>query len=435
MTKQADLPLAEGFEDIELTPEQVQKWGDTMSLMAWTAPGFRHLFYKMLSYNKGKHVAVFTRKVPIAATDGQHLLLNPDTFFDLELPERVFVVTHEVLHNVYGDVELLHRVKTSGTVPLNNGKSLPFDMQSMQHAMDYRINALIVDSRIGKIPKDVDGKQRGLYDLKIAGPNDSVLDVYEKIYEDNSQNGGGQGGGFDTVLAPGASTGQNPGAAAQNRNPQQWAVETAAAHTLEAMKSQGKMPAGLKRMFQQLLEPEIPWTDHIRSMFARRVGSGSYNWKRPDRRFIVRDIYLPSPSGFGAGWVVCWGDTSGSIGQKELESYLGELAGIIDDVRPKRLTVVWCDAAIHGVDEIADPMDLQSIKQKGVGGGGGTDCKPVFDWIHENPDAQPDVFIGFTDGYVDFPDKAPEYDVIWCATTKQEFPWGEVVRIHPGQRE
>ena len=160
MTKQADLPLADGFEDIELTPEQVQKWGDTMSLMAWTAPGFRHLFYKMLSYNKGKHVAVFTKKVPIAATDGQHLLLNPDTFFDLELPERVFVVTHEVLHNVFGDVELLHRVKTSGVVPLNNGKSLPFDMQSMQHAMDYRINALIVDSRIGKIPKDVDGKQR-----------------------------------------------------------------------------------------------------------------------------------------------------------------------------------------------------------------------------------------------------------------------------------
>lgn len=430
MTKKADLPLAEGFEDIELTPQQKQMWGDTMSLMAWTAPGFRHLFYKLLSYNKGQHVAVFTKSVPIAATDGQHIMVNPDTFFKMELKERVFVIAHEVLHNVFGDIELLHRVKTSGNVPLNNGKTLPFEMDSFQKSMDYRINALLVDSRIGAMPKEADGTQMGCYDLKISGPNDSVLDVYAKVYEQKPP-----GSGQQDVLAPGASTGQNPGAAAQQRNPQQWAVEIAAAQTLEAIKSQGKMPGSLQRMFQNLLEPEVPWTEHIRALFARRVGSGSYNWKRPDRRFIVRDIYLPSQSGFGAGWVVCWGDTSGSISQPELEKYMGELGGIIEDVRPRRLTVLWCDSKIHHTDEITDAADLQSIKARGVGGGGGTSVNPVFDWIFENPDEQPDCFIGFTDGHVGFPQMEPEFDVIWCCTTKQPFPWGEVVRIHPGQRE
>jgi predicted metal-dependent peptidase len=424
-------PLTDEFKEIELTPEQKQKWGDTMSLMAWTAPGFRHLFYKLLAYNKGQHVAVFTDKVPLAATDGQHILLNPEPFFKMELKERVFVITHEVIHNVFNDIELLHRCRTSEKVPLNNGTTLPFDEDTMQKSMDYRINALIVDSRIGAMPKTADGKQMGCWDTNLSGPNDSVLDVYEKVYKNKPPSPKG----FDKVLKPGSSTGQNPGAASQSRNGQQWAVEIAAAQTIEAMKSQGKMPGALQRMFHDLLNPEVPWTDHIRAIFARRVGSGSYNWRRPDRRFIVRDIYLPSSSGFGAGWVVCWGDTSGSISQPELEKYMGELGGIIEDVRPRRLTVLWCDSKIHHVDEIEDTADLQSIKARGVGGGGGTSVNPVFDWIFENPDEQPDCFIGFTDGHVGFPQMEPEFDVVWCCTTKQPFPWGEVVRINPGHRE
>jgi hypothetical protein len=52
-----------------------------MSLMAWTCPGFRHLFYKLLANNKGKYGAVPTPSVPVAATDARNILINPDTFF------------------------------------------------------------------------------------------------------------------------------------------------------------------------------------------------------------------------------------------------------------------------------------------------------------------------------------------------------------------
>jgi predicted metal-dependent peptidase len=309
------------FDVAPLTDKQKQQWGDTTSMMAWTAPGFRHIWYKLLSKSDSQHVAVMSKRVPIAATDGQNVICNPDTFFDLGLPERVFAMAHEIVHNVYGDVELLHRCSVSEKVPMTDGTTLPFDNETMQHAMDYRINALLVDSKIGKLIKDSQlGKQKisCLYDLKMAGPNDSVLDVYKKVYKKKKEDGTLGAGGFDIVLPPGKSTGQNPGTAAASRSQSQWAIEVSTAQTLEQVRSQGKLAGSLQRMFKEILEPEVPWTEHLRGIFNRRIGSGSYDWRRADRRFIVRDLWMPSRSGHGAGHIVVWGDTSGSIGSGEL---------------------------------------------------------------------------------------------------------------------
>jgi predicted metal-dependent peptidase len=417
-------------ESLKLTPAQTSQWQDTMSLMAWTCPGFRHLFYKLLANNKGSYGAVPTRKVPVAATDARNILINPDTFFKYALKERVFIMGHEIVHNVYGDVEFLNRCNRGGTVPMDDGTTLPFREQTMQKAMDYRINALLRDSKIGAPPTDC------LLDDTIATANEGICDVYRKVYDDE-ENGGkktGKNQGFDVVLKPGQSngTGQTP------RNAQQWGVEIAAASVLENMKSQGRGNGALDRFFNKILNPVVPWTEHIRGIFNRKVGSGSYNWKKPDRRFIVRDIHMPSRSGNGAGWVVCWGDTSGSIGEDEMCKYLAELGAIVDDCRPQRITIVWCDDAIGvrddgspTIDEVEEAADLEAIKYGGVKGGGGTDCMPVFDWIAEHTE-KPEVFIGFTDGYVTFPKQEPDIPVIiWAMTTSVIAPFGDTVPINP----
>jgi predicted metal-dependent peptidase len=410
---------------IGLTPQQTSQWQDTMSLMAWTCPGFRHLFYKLLANNDGAYGAVPTRDVPVAATDQRNIMINPDTFFkNYSLKERVFIMGHEVVHNVYNDVEFLNRCLRNGTVPMDDGTTLPFREGTMQKAMDFRINALLKDSNIGSPPKDV------LLDPTIATANEGVCDVYRKVWDDEENNGGKKVGGksFDLILGPGAGSGGN----AAPRNQQQWQVEVAAAAKLEAMKSQGRGHGSLNRFFNQILNPVVPWTDHIKGIFNRKVGTGSWNWKKPDRRMIVRDIYLPSRSGNGAGWIVCWADTSGSIGEEEMCRYMAELSSILSDCNPKRITVCWCDDEIHRIDEIEEALDLEEVKHSGTqGGGGGTDCQPVFDWIAEHTE-QPEVFIGFTDGYVSFPPSTPDIPVIiWAMTTEKDAPFGDMVRINP----
>ncbi len=416
-----------------MTPQEEAKWADTASMMAWTAPGFRHIWYKLMSemHNSGhsKYVAVCSKDVPIAATDGQNMIINPEQFFKLGLPERVYVAAHEIVHNVYGDVQLLHRCHASGKVPMPDGTSRPFDNDTMQKAMDARINALLDESRIGKKPTMLDGQPIGHYDTEVKG-SDSVFDVYKRYYGDKpDEPEGNNPGGFDNLMPPGAASGQSPQAAAQNRNPSQWAVEIAAAQTLEQMRSQGKMAGALKRMFKDLLEPEVYWLDHITTLINRTCGDGSYDWSHPDEWFAVLDIYSPKPTGHGAGWVVYWGDTSGSRGDSDIASTMAETAGIMEDVHPQRLTAIWCDAGISHIDEITDPMDLEKIVARGVGGGKGTSMQPVLDWIAQQPEV-PDLFIGFTDGYVDFPEREPRFPVIWASSTDVQYPFGQVVKVN-----
>ena len=422
----------EMINDLGLTAKQQGQWEDTLSLMIYVCPGFRHLLFRLLDNHKGRFACIPSDAIPVAATDGKNILVNPDAFFKYELRERVFILGHEIVHNVYNDVDFLHRCRKSGTVPMSDGTTLPFDEKAMQHAMDYRINALLKEGDIGKAPKDC------LLDDKIATSQDSVVDVYKKVYEDYEKNGNLGKDGFDVVLIPGTSTGQSPSAAAQNQ--QVWQIEVKTAQKLEEMKNKGNIPAGLKRLFEEILNPQIPWIDKIRSIVSRKTGSGTYTWRKPDRRFIVRDIYIPSRSGFGAGHIVVWGDTSGSMGDKELCHTMAELTSIMEDTRPERLTVIWCDAAIHRIDELESPSDMAQLTydaaKDGVGGGGGTRVNPVFEWI-DNLERKPEMFIGFTDGYVDFPAAEPDYLCIWASTSKKpsDYPWGDVVEININARD
>lgn len=457
---------------VELTADQKRKWEEVCSLMAWVAPGFRHIWYKLLVNHDGQYSAVFTKLVPVAATDQKNILLNPDTFFAMGLPECVYVLCHEVLHNVYNDVDAIRTWTADEKVRLPNGKSVDFEEGFMQQAMDYRSNALLTDSKMGRIPIATpkliealkkngvppdqcpkDGEQFGWMDKNIATAEASVVDVYSKIYKKKPSDkpgdkqgkagGSGQGGGgpgkqgFDKILPPGTSTGQDPHTASQDRNPQQWATELMVAKHLEQEKSQGNMPGALTRMFEELLTPQIPWQEHIRGFVARRLGSGGYDYRRPDRRLIVRDIYAPSRSGYGCNWLVVGGDGSGSIGQPEMDTYFAETGGILDGLRPRRLTVIWWDTKIGQIDELTDTADLAEVRRKGVANvGGGSDSRPLFDWIEQEAGfgQQPDALICFTDAHIMFPPHAPSYPVVWGVTTDQECPFGEVVRINPTRK-
>jgi len=386
----------------------------------------------MLDNANSKHVAMFTRDVPIAATDGSNLLLNPDTFFKFNLNKRIFIVTHEIMHCIWDHCGLMHRFIRRGKVSYPDGTSLPYDQMTMNIATDLVINDLLIESKIGEFDKD------WLHDTSIATGRDSAIDAYKKVFKKKKKGGGGggdgdgppcKGSGFDEHLKPGTVQGKDAQEAASGRNEVEWTTQVAAA--ANAAKLQGKLPAGLERLLGEILEPKVDWKDKIAALFARKVGSGSYDWRRPDRRLIVRDIYAPGRSGFGAGTVVIAIDTSGSIGERELNMFFAEMAGILEDVKPKRLVVMWCDAKVHRVDEIEEPSDLTELRKKGAPGGGGTSFIPVFDEMQKLGLDNVDALVYLTDGYGSFPRQPPEYAVIWgCISNGAvKYPFGDVVDI------
>jgi len=430
-------------KEVSITKDQERRWEETRTLLLLTCPAFTHLLYTMMNPRKKADTAYWTKEVPVAATDGVTLLLHPDRFFTYELIERVFIVAHEIAHCVFDHCGILHRLTLAGKVGYADGEFIEFIPDVFQMAMDYVINAMLIEGKIGRYNKN------WLFRSDIKG-DDSVIEVYRKLYKEGERGGGGQQGdgqqGFDLHLPPGTTGGegeasQDPTEAEQQRNETEW--RTAVAAAMASAKAQGLLPANLERMFGAILEPAVSWKEHIQAFFARKVGSGGSDWQRADRRLIVRGlsealpgdaIYAPGRSGFGVGTVVMVGDTSGSIDYREGrvgDKFLSEMAGLLEELRPKRLVLIWCDADVHQVDEVEDACDIDTIRSKSMGGGGGTSFVPPFEEVAKMG-LDPDALIYLTDGYGTFPSHAPSYPVLWGSISAYgdvKYPFGDVVDL------
>ena len=121
-------------------------------------------------------------------------------------------------------------------------------------------------------------------------------------------------------------------------------------------------------------------------------------------------------------------DTSGSCHGEVMKQFLGELLAILRDSGGPRveITLIQCDAEVQNVSVLTREDDADRIiKGFRTYGCGGTDFRPVFDYVNrcrEDAD-EGKPFRGLlylSDGCGDFPDRAPDYPVAFL------FPHGGV---------
>lgn len=410
------------FTPCELDARQRRDWSDTRFALTVVCPGFSSIFYEMLNNSGGDYIALFTRDVDTLATDSVNIMINPDFFFGFGLKERLFMLAHEILHPVFNHIIQGYQLAKTGYIQYPDGAKLAYTPRLGNIAMDYCINAVLVNAAIGELPVMKEGSP--YYDTNIATHQSKWPDVYRKLYQENKRGGGGVS--FDKHLEPGVSKGQDPAQAAAEHNQAKWDNAIANAAAIEA-KKMGSEESLLARMFNAMLTPKVSWDDKIVGLLARKTGSGGYNFRRMDRRMIVRDIYIPERSGHGTDTVICAFDISGSMLSWIGENF-AELYGIISDTRPREVIVLWCDMHIQRVDYVNDVGDLDEL-MKFKPRSGGTDFRPVFKWI-DDQDINPDALVYLTDGEGRFPSHAPEYPVIWGSTIKhQNYPFGDVVDL------
>jgi len=410
------------FVEIALDPIQKKAWEQTRSALLWQAPGFTHIFQTMMNPKSDDNMLFWTKDLPTMATDGNCIMANPEFFFGLPLWKRVFAIAHEISHGIFDHCGVGAKLAALGNVNVAPGKDLPYDPAQANVYMDYVINDVLVQSKIGEIDP------KWLHDPKIATQNDNWVDVYAKHYKKNKQP---PGGGFDQHLAPGKAPGGKPN---QQRSPQTWKnAIAAAAQITKEQTSRGDGSAAMTKFFEQFLDPYVSWTDQIFGVFARKVGSGGYDYRRADRRLLARDIFAPSRSGNGAGTVVIVGDSSGSIFMvKSLQDrFFAEMSGLLADLKPRRIILIWCDAEIKEVIEVADEIDLVQARYKGMVGGGGTSFVPPFEYLEKEGVEDIDALVYLTDGDGDFPTQQPDYPVIWgnIKRGQKSYPWGDVIEI------
>ena len=206
----------------------------------------------------------------------------------------------------------------------------------------------------------------------------------------------------------------------------------AAAQQVERM--QGELPAGVKSLLDKLQKPSLPWQELLKQFVTTCYG-GKRRWLPPARRHVWQDLYLPSMRNEALKAVVAI-DTSGST-MGDLPVFFAELVSLMKSFGKFDLEVIQCDAEIQVVEHYSEGNLPPPDKKWQVKGFGGTDFRPVFEYIQKTRKVQPDLLLFFTDGYGTAPSRRPLYPVMWVLTGDGVEPadWGRVVRFKRGDRQ
>jgi predicted metal-dependent peptidase len=337
----------------------------------------------------------YTDDVPTAAVSAQgQIYINPAFVNPLTVKQIMFLLAHEAMHYM-----LAHALRRKHR-----------DHRAWNVACDKVINDTLIDAKVGEF---IDGGVT-LHDARNYAA--------EELYDENDND---SGGGIGSDIGDPSDDDGNPLDEAQIHQLEAQA-KIEAIQSAKAAKATGKLPAAVERIIEEMLVVKTPWHQILERFMQGKVKDG-YSWQRPNRRFMAAGMYLPgvdyTPK---MGEIVIGVDTSGSIGQKELDEFNAHINRILETCLPEKVTVLYCDSQINASTEYTpDDFPIRLTPH----GGGGTSFKPVFDWVRDY-DGDVEVVVYLTDGYGDQTSiKTPAVDTVWLTTGLKEFPFGTVVEF------
>jgi predicted metal-dependent peptidase len=322
--------------------------------------------------------------LPTACTDGRNTMYGRKFVDGLSDPELKGLILHENLHKAFRHT----------TVWKHLYKKKP---RLANMACDYVINLMIHDSDpngiVVKLPEG------GLLDEKYRGMD--AGSVYKLLEEECEKNGKGNGSGEDEAEG-GQGFDEHDWESAEDMSEdekQQLAREIDQALRQGALLA-GKLSGSVPREIAEAMEAKVDWREVLRD-FVNSICADKDNstWRRPNRRWVDQNIYMPSSIGEAVGRIVVGIDTSGSIGQAEIGQFLGELISICNHVQPEGIDLVYWDTEVAGHEKY-DRGDFEAIMSSTKpAGGGGTDPRCVPEYIEKHK-MNPECVIMLTDGYV-----------------------------------
>ena len=281
------------------------------------------------------------------------------------------------------------------------------DGEKANKAADYVVNDMITEIS-KKYPELVQLPRGGLYDPQYH--NMSMREVYKLL---KSKKGGGGGGGKpDKEGEKGSGSGGGEYEFDKHDFGKPMTQEEAKEMDgkIDRAIREGALLAGrlgidLPRSVTDLLNPVIDWKKELADFVTSSCkGKDEYTWRKFNRRLISNDIYLPTVENETIGEVVVAIDTSGSIGQQQLNEFASELVSICEAVSPDAVRILWWDTKVHGEQLFTDNYDQIGSMLKPLGGGG-TRVSSVAEYINKKK-INAECVLVFTDGYL-------ESDVVW----------------------
>jgi predicted metal-dependent peptidase len=325
--------------------------------------------------------------VPTACTDGKNEYYGREFVDSLNDKQLRFLVLHEVYHKLY-------RHLTTWRWMFDKNQ------QAANMATDFVINVKLCDENTDKFATMDGPLARGCYDEKYRGWDSAK--VFQDLMDQAEEDGGG-----------GSGQGQ-PGDDPQGFDEHDWAAaqemsveeqKELAREIDEAVRqgalAAGKMGSGGDRSFDDLLEAKVNWRDALREFVtATCTGSDYSTWRRPNRRYIGANIYMPSGISEQIGEIVIAPDMSGStFTPSMMRAIMSEVKGLAETVNAEAIRVLYWDTEVCGDERYESHEIADLINTTKPEGGGGTmvECVPAY--IAKN-NIKAQAVIVLTDGYL-----------------------------------
>jgi predicted metal-dependent peptidase len=366
-------------EIIELSPEVLkatQKKIDQAKLNLMIKPDT--VFYSTLLAQLKLQIS---EVVPTAGTNGIDLYMNPHFVESLSLDETIGLLLHEVKHVVYEHPVRAHEMDLNDKL--------------WNVAGDFYINLEIVAEGY-KLPPNplLDDQYRGM----------STLQIYKTLDPEDYPD-------FEPDVIPA------PADMSEEEFKERVVGNILKAATQAKLSNQyGNIPANILRKLEELTNPVLPWNTILQNHMAA-YSRDDYSWRKPNRRFMP-DFYLPSMYSESLDQITVAVDTSGSIGQDDMQAFISEINYIWGMMKPKKLRLLSFDTAIHDDDLLYEGDVLEDVE---LHGGGGTDVQLIMDTLSAD---NPEVAIVFTDGYFPLPNVDDvRTDIFWVIKNNSGHDW------------
>ena len=356
----------------------------------------------------GKHT--LDESCRTAVTDGWNVRYAPSFIESLTDPQLRFLILHEAVHIAFRHL----------TVWRNLFKE---DQRTANIAADHFVNLTLEtgDKRERFIVMPDVGVQP---ENKYQGWSVQMIYADLKQQGDDKQDGSGSGSdgdGLDEHDMSGADVSE------KEAESQAAAIDRALRQGAALQRSMGGGSGGADGVLGDLLQPKADWRTVLRDFVNETcAGRDESSWRRPNRRYLSDDTYMPSMQGVTITRLVVGIDTSGScFGSADMTRFVSELAAIVEQVKPSTVDVLYVDSEVAGFQTFEDgQFAVHNVAPKG---GGGTYMPAVFDWCTANS-VNPDACIILTDGYTPW-GSAPAFPVLWAINTSIKAPYGTTLDI------
>lgn len=357
------------------------------------------------------------------------MFFNREFIDKLDDDELLGVILHETLH-----LALYHNVR-----------NVDKNMKLWNIACDLEVNS-IIDSMKFKLPEGGLMPQRD-FKLESRLSAENYYDAIYKEIENQKKNGKGKGkgeGGFsiegmgtlddhsqwsktesesemvkqmvDTVVKPAIQKNEND----INRSSIKDNI-TEALREVSGKKNRsaryGDQPGNYISKINVTGNGKVKW-NYILNRLIRRTLSSNYipSFKRTSRRY--GELVKGKIKNHKIDSIVVAVDTSGSINRDLHERFMEEII-LIRRMFKIEIRYIQCDTEVTQDIKLKRYTNVEDIAIKG---GGGTDFRPVFDYIKQK-NYKPNAILYFTDGQGAYPEKS-NIDTLWIIDSEDSLSYG-----------